>query len=281
MKRLKALGVRILPCVIRKLYQIRSSTLAYCLLGATSEPQPLFAEQYKTFDPQVMNLLVTIVYASIGHASLRNLPDCPFNSLVVRDILDKLPTFTTAYDTFYSNDHITCEKGRVLLNWICENYGSMIKLAPSHLTIPQFPTTVQQYIVQKPPRHGDFSRALKAENGQSTLLFHGTNLRYLVSILQNGFKSSYDHRFGKGNFMAEEPATSCRYANDDCYYRKPRYWWRNSPVKGGVLLGCQVAGKGEPVPLYAGEEPGVHVVTDLSSIEIRYIFVVEHGSPTF
>ncbi|KAE8452256.1 hypothetical protein EG329_000956 [Mollisiaceae sp. DMI_Dod_QoI] len=111
------------------------------------------------------------------------------------------------------------------------------------------------------------------DKNTSILLFHGTCLKHLQSILREGFRAAFDTSRGKGLFMAENPGLSHQYAiHASGFYRKAEVGWKYDPYKSfGMLLGCEVTGKGRQVH---GDGAGILVITTLDSIMIRYIFLL-------
>lgn len=105
------------------------------------------------------------------------------------------------------------------------------------------------------------------------LLFHGTPLHNLRSILRKGFyKSSYE----RGVWLALNPSYSFDFINK---YPSPiEAIWPNSPyLNYGALLGCEVAGSGEPLMSRStgmGTHHPIHVVSELRSVIVRYVFLL-------
>lgn len=101
------------------------------------------------------------------------------------------------------------------------------------------------------------------------ILFHGTRLHFLHSILQTGLNPSKE-----GLWMAEQPGDSFPYASGELGGRdtyEPRESWTNSPYKAwGVLLVCAVDGTGEPRP----DWEGVHAISDVGRIMVKYVLVI-------
>jgi len=221
--------------------------------------------------PAVVNLLITSIFADVSRNALKWLPGCPLQSTAeVLQHLDKLPRFKSPVELTKVLDSPWTEAEK-LLSWICETHGDKLQLATDEFHISGFPDRVVQLILNKPDakRHSHFIKQMKSKSQESILLFHGTDCGYLWSILSGGFKPSGDTRFGPGNFMAEEPVTSYAYATKGIAGPK----WKNAN-EGGLMFGCQVLGKGRPVRDGSAGAGGIHVINDLSSIAIRYIFLL-------
>lgn len=222
-----------------------------------------------------MNVILTLLYHDIYTFSLSfylKHPDCPVRQSKILDSMNKIPALK---DT----EHVValCTGPKTdetkLFAWICSTFGSTITEATKDngLRIPNFPDAAQQFALTKPPTalRRKFDAHLATDKGKSMLLFHGTSIHTLFSILREGFHPAADRRHGKegGLFMALEPTYSYPYAA----IRAPKTQWVNTPLPGhGLLLGCEVSGIGRPVY----DEPGVHVVSKLDSVIIRYVFLV-------
>jgi hypothetical protein len=157
-----------------------------------------------------------------------------------------------------------------MLTWICSKFGESIVPVAGDLKISLMSTT-HHFIVAKhvPILQESFDKHFKAENSKSMVLFHGTSIQALLSIIRNGFYAAGDKRFGDGIFMSEDPSVSMGYAMN----HEAGSGWQNSPYNGRfVLLGCEVAGKGRPVQDY--EHISTHVITQMDSTILRYIFLM-------
>ncbi|CZS90982.1 uncharacterized protein RCO7_01365 [Rhynchosporium graminicola] len=233
--------------------------------------------------PMVMNLLLSLFYANIGTYAAEfaaAYPTCPVKTVArVLQVLDEVSAIK-------DRTHLTeiCKEPRGdqyrLLSWLSSNFGSNITEATqaSGLRIKGFPETVIQFVLANPVAgHNDlFNGHLRKAKGKSMLLFHGTTQRHLQSILRKGFTPAADIRFGAGLFMAENPQTSYYYAAKERGMKNHWKHWPKSPFEEwGILLACQVTGKGRPV---RDDDPGTHVINKLDSIAIRYIFILPWGS---
>lgn len=159
-----------------------------------------------------------------------------------------------------------------MFSWICNTYGSLISIPSQDFTVRGIAKKVGQFVLVEPNevRHEYFLKKMQENSSESILLFHGTPISSLLSILENGFRPSIDTRWGFGNFMAEEPRLSSHFA-----YKGS--WGPSGDTSSGwgVLLGCQVPGVGRPVADISNTLPsGVHVIKDMNSIAIRYIFLL-------
>ncbi|KAG4433835.1 hypothetical protein IFR05_010683 [Cadophora sp. M221] len=257
-----------------------------------------------------MNLLLASFYADmIAHSPQFSavFPGCPVdNAPKFLEIIDRIHSFT---DTRRVTQRITsiCQQpkseGDRLVSWLLATFGSDFIEATykSGLRIPGFGESVLQFVLPRPvlAHRENFTKHLKNAQNESILLFHGTSTRHLQSILRNGFIPAKDVRFGPGLFMAMEPELASRFAafqlfdifteselNYDSDDVRPDWEklkpWSNSPFNAhGVLLGCQVAGMGRPVDDDEdnADEGDVHVISQLDSITIRYIFLLPATDP--
>jgi hypothetical protein len=189
--------------------------------------------------------------------------------------LAQLPRFKTV-DQVTNVLNAPRSEAEDLLSWICDTYGSIFTLATDKILIPGFPDDVTQFVVAKQPnakRYHDFHREIAKKSGKSILLFHGTGCAYLFPILRNGFKVAENKRFGKGTFMAEEPCTAYNFALRRGGFRSHGEKGKNLFRARAIVLGCEVAGKGHLIDPAEDSGP-VHLIKNLSSIAVRYIFVL-------
>lgn len=198
--------------------------------------------------------------------------------------LKKLPKYTDAEQLKQALEPPRT-KEEELLFWICQSYGSVFTLASDKLLIPGFAPDVQQFIVSNQlnlSRQDQFEEELEKTKGKSTVLFHGTSLDNLYSIMADGFKASTDITYGTGNFMGDSPRTAYIYAHHRAClirdkatgnYATEKWNWRPSRDRA-VMMGCQVAGSGRLVNDVSERTGKVHVIENLQSIAIRYVFLL-------
>jgi hypothetical protein len=204
--------------------------------------------------------------------NLKLLPGCPAKTAgAARQHLDAFTKFKT------TNDVTAVLKGasspaKALVSWICSTLGQDLVRATGDLEISGFPDSVHQFIVVKPvpALQGPFDAHMKTDSPRSIVLFHGTPLANLRSILSTGFRGA------RGLWMAAEPAISYGYAAKACYGipNSSIIEWTGGPYPNsqvGALLGCEVSGKGRPLG------HGIHVILNLKSIMVRYIFLLPFG----
>ena len=208
--------------------------------------------------------------------NLKLLLRCPAKtSAAVQRDLRSLPVLKTGESLDAVLDDLQTPS-EVLLSWICSEFGNQFISAPVDLKIPGFPGSVHQFFVaeQTPALEAAFNAHLEADSSHSIVLFHGTNLMNLRSILRTGFIPSAHLA---SVWMADDPATSYPFAAKGL--NVVTAFVRNPYNNVGILLGCEVSGHGRAfssVSEYAGTgaDYRIHVVAKLKSIIVRYIFVL-------
>lgn len=199
-------------------------------------------------------------------------------------LLKKLPKYKDAAQVKKALN-LPRTKEENLLFWICNTYGSTFTLATDSFIIPGFPSDVQQFIIANQlnsPRQDIFEQEFEKTKAKSTVLFHGTSLDNLFSIMADGFRASTDTTYGTGNFMGDTPRTAYIYAHhraclirDEATgnYATEKWNWRSSRDRA-VMLGCQVAGNGRVVNDVSERTGKVHVIENMQSIAVRYVFLL-------
>ncbi|KAB8304105.1 hypothetical protein EYC80_003526 [Monilinia laxa] len=178
---------------------------------------------------------------------------------------------------------------RDLISHITSKYTGILTPAKNDMIMPGFPPSVAQFLVVRPPKNltGRLSQSNNA-NGGRMVLFHGTVLSFLPTILLEGLKATSTHAVRPHKrtlWMAEEPATSYLYAARLPYEGDARRWEDNSYSDCGVLLGCEFLGtrKGEvnyehdiDGDVEIGRPQPVHVFGSPSTslIRVRYVFIL-------
>ncbi|KAH7329932.1 hypothetical protein BKA65DRAFT_597084 [Rhexocercosporidium sp. MPI-PUGE-AT-0058] len=211
----------------------------------------------------VMNLLLTSFYVdmvSYAPEFSAAFPGCPVNSAAkFLRVIDEVPFIKDTQNLTNICKQLKTEGDRLVF-WMCSTFGSDIIKATedSGLKVPGFPNSVCQFVLARPaPVHREtFAEHLKQTKIKPMLLFHGTPMRHLQSILRNGFSPAANQRFGAELFMA-----------------KTRWNLMVIPERNlctNPMKGCQVTGQGRPV--YDGQ--GVHVIKQLDSIAVRYNFLL-------
>ncbi|KAF7917889.1 uncharacterized protein EAE98_009917 [Botrytis deweyae] len=172
-----------------------------------------------------------------------------------------------------------------LVKHLSENYGGYLIPANGKLKISGFPASVHQFVVVQAPKHS--SGTSPKPNDEKTgpmVLFHGTSLSYLPSILLSGLEAKSEELYGKVStlFMAEEPASSY-------FYVKRRVieslWEPDLYSECGVLLACELSRTRKPDWDYETHPDGdvkigrpqpIHIFgpEDTRFIKVRYVFIL-------
>lgn len=98
------------------------------------------------------------------------------------------------------------------------------------------------------------------------MVWHGTSIDHVRSILREGFWRSNDGRI----WSAEDAAISYYYSFRWASYNPT---WQGSPYRNrGALLGCEVAGGG--VKVEYGPGPVVRIIENPSCIIARYVLLL-------
>ncbi|KUJ08105.1 uncharacterized protein LY89DRAFT_742398 [Mollisia scopiformis] len=207
-------------------------------------PKLLPALKKKTTpDFKAMNLILSSVFSDI---SLHGKPkDCPFK---------------TSNDVLAAFEHIPSFTSQKELEQILGDTSN-----PAH-------------VGHDAERQRLWKRCFKIDSEKSMMLFHGTGLQNLQSILRIGFKAAGDTRYGPGLFMGLELETSLGYVGD----RKPLLQpWKSDTYhkRFGLLFGCEVTDNGLPlVHDYQDQDDNAVVINRLRAIVPRYLFLVPLGA---
>lgn len=247
-------------------------------------------------DPPVIDLLLSIVYATAATGTLDLLTNCPTTdaSAVIRT-LDDLPVISKLAQHLKSclnvqgNDfrlaealtgYCTQSSNSVLLAsgllWVCTSYRGYLVSATGPQRIPSFGN--KQFLLANaaPDLEVAFSRHMPAPQSPSQILFHGTSLDRLHAILCQGLRvqsgtplQRHGAYHGAGIYMADEPSVAWGYATASTG------GWTSSELKDmKLLLGCELAG----VKPQAAYNSGIYVITDATRLAVRYIFLLAGGA---
>lgn len=196
------------------------------------------------------------------------------------------------------------------MEWICNTFDGELKEATGSLKISAMPDSVQQFVVPNPcpALEEAFQKRKALAGGRSTLLFHGTRLCNLLSILRTGLRPPRRHEPGGYIWMAEDPAVSYFHAlqeraisdsatgpqsivdamlGQDFPHLLPfisgqrsqkASLWKGS-VHDGVLLGCEVVGNGQlardlGMPNWSEYDTNEHAISRTDDVMVRYVFII-------
>ncbi|KAF2792129.1 hypothetical protein K505DRAFT_326371 [Melanomma pulvis-pyrius CBS 109.77] len=224
-------------------------------------------------DPFTVDMLLTGVYVAAVSGRMEFLPGCPVSSTVlVTAILNSLPALAVMakaknLPSLLRDSH--CEAERLLV-WACTHYRGFVASATGLCKIPGLGVGTHQFLLASahPTLESGFASRLPRHNPSTRVLFHGTSLDRLPSILSQGLRicsgtslQRTGAAHGKGIYMAEEPATSFSYS-------PAAVSWRMSGLHNmRLLLGCEVVGNGNSVG------SGIHVIKDQKDVMVRYVFL--------
>lgn len=223
--------------------------------------------------PEVMNLLISTIFADIVHHGTElgeALPDCPYKGKKeVANLLNRVKPFKIQEKLSQTLDNPESDADKLLV-YIASKYGTEIVPAEGDLKNPGFSDKVMQFVIVKPrPSIQEaWEKEFAKDRMKSILLFHGTGYPNFQSILRNGFYPCS----GVGVFLAAEPMMSRDYASDVSSSRGgiTQKWKLDRYNKLGLMFGCEVTGTGRPQATGPGE---FHVITRLKSVIPRYIFL--------
>ena len=159
---------------------------------------------------------------------------------------------------------------QTILTSTCLNYRGYLTVASQSQQIPGFGINQFLLVNATPELETAFANAVVDKTAEPIILFHGTSLDRLYSILRNGLRvqsgtslQRHGAASGPGVYLADEPVTAWGYATASAGS------WPASDCKNcSVVLGCELAG--------AKPHPGspIQVVTDPNRLAVRYVFIL-------
>jgi Poly(ADP-ribose) polymerase catalytic domain len=236
-------------------------------------------------DIQVGELLLTAVQAAATSGNTALLPECPVGQAhLVTDLLGTVAQMA-AMEVSASNDlHAVLRRSGKravgLLRWIFGHYGGFLVSASGQMRIPSMPG-VHQFLLANAAPSLETAFAAQMGNLPSRVVFHGTSLDRLYSILCQGLRvcsgdnslQRHGASFGHGIYVADEPTTAIGFAHV-CSSPAVGSGWHSSTFRMvNVLLGCEASGN---IP--AAVSGGYHVISNPNMLILRYIFLVPAGT---
>lgn len=217
-------------------------------------------------DPEAVSLLLASVYTFVHQYGVKSksLSRCPkISKPTILKIIDSIPAIKT-------EEHLkSLFSSHAMLGWVCSAHRNLLVLATGDMVIPGFASSVLQFIVREPNKtlRVAFEKEKAKTKAKSTVLFHGTPLANLLSILWEGFRTTGPS--GPYLWMASYPQYSYTFINP-----RPSTTvggqWKNSPyAQYGALLGCEVVGMGREVGAQT-----VHTFKSKDMAIVRYVFLV-------
>lgn len=271
---------------------------------------------------RVVDLLLTAAHAAalttawsaaprLSRVPVSLLKDCPVSdATTLANMLNRLPAIHDLAERL-AHDLETPEAKSLrpnllakALKWACTSHGRLLTQAVDQYRIPGFHGIPQFLLANASPMlERRFAVQLKAANGNTFVMFHGTSLDRLHSILHNGLRICTDtplmvHQAtsGPGVYMTTEPEVAAKFAtpmhelpalahlqssnNPKLHYALSGR--RNSAFRNqGVLLACEVAWPRHANGTWADMHGWRHIwcVKGPANIMVRYVFLVESGTP--
>ncbi|KAH8589647.1 hypothetical protein B0O99DRAFT_636601 [Bisporella sp. PMI_857] len=215
-----------------------------------------------------------MVHYAAASQKIELLPGCPFpGTLEVARALSRIPRISSLsnVDDLTTSIKKLAHPAEKLLSWACLSYGGFLVSATGKMRIPGMPANTHQFLLAS--ARPDLEAAFQSRfgSGPTRVLWHGTYMERLFAILSEGLKicshttlQLHGAASGAGIYTATEPGTSWGYS------AAPAANWSGSTIKGvRVLLGLEAAGGAS-----ASTASTVHVVTDVQSLMVRYVFLV-------
>ena len=180
------------------------------------------------------------------------------------------------------------------LIWACTSYGGFLTRVAGQYCITHFGKSPQFLFANASPfLEQRFAKAMDRAYGISTVLFHGTTLDRLHSILRCGLADMSETELmvngavgGPGIYMTSNPLIAFAYGTSMDYMKtcedkrsptgvRAMGWftrnWRGSAFDGqGILLACEVAG----VVHFDGPSE-ICILDEPERIMVRYVIFVE------
>ena len=242
-------------------------------------------------DQPVMDLLLTMIYAAASTGSLDLLVNCPVSDArALVSMLDGLPAISALETHLTSSLNVFGDDFRLAqalvgycspssnssllaasLLWGRTSYRGFIVSAVGLQRIPSFGNNQFLLVNTAPDLEAAFYSHMDTPYAVSQILFHGTSLDRLHSIICQGLRvqsgtalQRHGAHSGPGIYMADEPSMAWGYVTASAG------GWKSSNLKNmSVLLGCELAGP-KPQSGY-----GMSVITDATRLAVRYIFLLE------
>lgn len=266
-----------LVCAVPHAYNLRRPTVC---------PDPKCLQIYKTssldvrisdlrHDPAVVDLLLTMAYASASSSNLTFLPGCPTTDMVTlkatidglpkMDILKDADHIAFVLDNYGDGNHI-----RDILSWCITSYRGFLVTATANLKIPSFPGAQQFLLANASPQLEMAFDAKYKLYKTSRVVFHGTTIERMYAILSQGLKDlsgtalqRHGQAYGKGIYVSTEPATAWGYAQAG-----QKSWNASNFNNHKVLLACELTGT------WTAASGNIHVITDPSCLMVRFVFMM-------
>jgi hypothetical protein len=137
-------------------------------------------------------MMLSSVYAAACSGNTSLLPGSPFNQQTLKEIFKALPPLNILSDVKDISQtlrayHKDAEK---LLSWSCVHFQGYIASATGLCKIKNLPKGTHQFVLANasPKLESQYVARLPAPSSQTTVLFHGTPLDRLPTILAQGLR---------------------------------------------------------------------------------------------
>ncbi|KAL6718153.1 Poly [ADP-ribose] polymerase 6 [Lecanora helva] len=173
------------------------------------------------------------------------------------------------------------------LTWVCSSYEGFLTPVNDKYRIHGFGNCPQFLLANAPLKAEQrFAKHFHAAKGRSFVLFHGTKLSRLHSILRTGLQvcsgtslETHGAGGGAGIYLSPEPEFSSMYAIQFPWGGSPA--WKNSAFADhGALLACEVVASASEIPKKArssSENPLLApeiIIKDPARVIVRYVILV-------
>ena len=224
----------------------------------------------------LMNLVLTLLYGDVSNNHENARSGCPIKTAgKVKELMNTTVPYTKAQDLISDLSTVKQSPHTQLVSWLSPEC-SAFALATDDTKIPGFDDSVHQFVVvrQNQKIHSAFEDLMKKSDGMSRMVWHGTSLCNVRSILRNGFRRSP----GGYVWSAEEAIVSYDYSFQYPQHDVYNPTWAASPYNGwGALLGCEVAGGGDYFPY---GDYTARIMPNPSSIIVRYVLLLPPSENT-
>ena len=225
-----------------------------------------------SYDPRVVDLLVTAAYAAASANVTQLLVDCPLTGNVILSTVNQIPAITTLQQA--ANTAVAVRQlGRsveLLLSWALHSYRGFLVSPTGPFSVCNNLAGVTEFLLVNP--EPTLQDAFIKCGMPTRVVFHGTSLDRLYAILRGGLRilsgdnilQRHGAAYGQGIYAADEPSVAFNYAG------QWRGGWTNSSFQDvRVLLGCELAGQ------HTHATPGIYVIPNEKAIMVRYIFIID------
>jgi hypothetical protein len=238
--------------------------------------------QLSDFCPKVLDLYILSAINSNSEQERDSLlPGCPIvDSVALYTTTERLPRAASLQHSLIQYPGVWQGSDAMSLITYLTSLRVFVTEATGMLKIPSLPN-IHQFVVCSscPEVEAIRTRWLltnPAEPENTQVVFHGTSVDRLISILTDGLKAlsftalqGNGANFGKGIYCSPELSFALSYS-------KAKSPWRNTVFEGAikVVLGCELVGNGRVVT----NDGKIIIVDDAAQLSVRYIFLFPPGA---